>query len=97
MRGAVARRAPELRVRRSYPYLGKTDGHATFLRRKYPTTSYVGVELEVNQALLSGADAQRDQVLAVLSDSLAKPLRGGRTCESSHVDAPRGDGSQRQR
>lgn len=69
---ALARLAPELRVRRNYPYLGKTDGLATFLRRKYPATSYVGVELEVNQALLTGAEGQREQVLAALSDGLAE-------------------------
>ena len=70
----LSRLAPDLRVRRNYPYLGKTDGLATFLRRKYPATSYVGVELEVNQALLTGAEAKRDQVLAALADGLAELL-----------------------
>lgn len=68
----LARLAPDLRVRRNYPYLGKTDGLATFLRRRYSATSYVGVELEVNQALLTGVDAQRERVLAVISDGLAE-------------------------
>lgn len=45
---------PALRVRRNYPYRGATDGFPTWLRRRYPKDQYVGVELEINQALLAG-------------------------------------------
>ena len=45
---------PALRVRRNYPYPGFTDGLCTWLRRRHPTDRYVGVELEINQALLAG-------------------------------------------
>lgn len=58
----VARRGP------------KTDGLATFLWREYLRTSYVGVELELSQALLTGAEAQREQALAAISDGLAELL-----------------------
>lgn len=41
--------APELTVRRNYPYTGKSDGFAAFLRRRFPSDLYVGIELEINQ------------------------------------------------
>ena len=40
--------APTLRLRRNYPYLGKSDGVAQALRRQHPPDRYVGIELEVN-------------------------------------------------
>jgi predicted N-formylglutamate amidohydrolase len=42
--------APELRVRRNYPYRGVGDGFIPFLRRRFPARNYVGLQLEVNQA-----------------------------------------------
>ena len=39
----------DLRVRRNYPYLGKSDGFTTYLRRRFPDADYAGIELEVNQ------------------------------------------------
>jgi len=45
-------RARKLRVRRNYPYRGWTDGLTTTLRSRFPTPSYAGIELEVNQALV---------------------------------------------
>ncbi|MBC7833582.1 MAG: N-formylglutamate amidohydrolase [Phycisphaerales bacterium] len=41
--------APDLRVRRNYPYLGTSDGLVTDLRHTLTTERYIGVELEVNQ------------------------------------------------
>ncbi len=45
---------PEIRVRRNYPYPGYTDGLCTWLRRRCPKDRYIGVELEINQAMLKG-------------------------------------------
>jgi predicted N-formylglutamate amidohydrolase len=42
---------PGLRVRRNYPYEGKNDGLTSYLRQRYGPRSYVGVELEINQAI----------------------------------------------
>jgi predicted N-formylglutamate amidohydrolase len=42
--------APELKVRRNYPYTGKSDGLAAYLRRRFPDGVYVGIELEINQS-----------------------------------------------
>ncbi|MFZ1864733.1 MAG: N-formylglutamate amidohydrolase [Polyangiales bacterium] len=56
---------PGLRVRRNYPYLGKADGLVTHLRRVFPESRYVGIELEVNQALLSTSIGQRRAVRSI--------------------------------
>jgi len=40
---------PDLRVRRNYPYLGRSDGLTTHLRKQWPPEQYAGIELEVNQ------------------------------------------------
>ncbi|WP_179319268.1 N-formylglutamate amidohydrolase [Winogradskyella helgolandensis] len=39
---------PNLNVRFNYPYLGKSDGFTSFLRKQFPT-NYLGIEIEVNQ------------------------------------------------
>lgn len=44
--------APQIRVRRNYPYAGKGDGLTSHLRRSFPPSAYVGVELEVNQKIV---------------------------------------------
>lgn len=41
--------SPELKVRRNYPYAGKSDGLTAYLRRRFPAEAYVGIELEINQ------------------------------------------------
>ena len=46
------RSAPELRVRFNYPYSGAADGLTTALRRRHPQSRYIGIELEINQALV---------------------------------------------
>jgi predicted N-formylglutamate amidohydrolase len=50
--GAVA---PELRVRRNYPYAGKGDGLTSYLRLRFPRRAYVGIELELNQDIVLGS------------------------------------------
>lgn len=41
-----------LKVRYNYPYLGKSDGFTTFLRKTFPE-NYLGIELEINQKFTS--------------------------------------------
>ncbi len=64
---------PALRVRRNHPYRGATDGLPTWLRRRFPAASYVGVELELNQALLAARPPGR--VARLLATSLEELLR----------------------
>ena len=78
-RDSLLNLAPAMRIRRNYPYQGRSDGLATSLRRKFPRR-YLGIELEVNQALLTNlASAHRTQRLIVQSlAALLKPALGGR-------------------
>ena len=45
---AIGDRAPDLRVRRNYPYRGVSDGLARAMRRLWPDAQYAGVEVELN-------------------------------------------------
>ncbi len=71
---ALRKAAPELRVRRNYPYRGASDGLTTHLRTQFPPDRYLGIELEVNQALLqnrSQSMATRRTLAQTLETSLA--------------------------
>jgi predicted N-formylglutamate amidohydrolase len=46
---ALRAAAPELTLRRNYPYSGVSDALVTHLRRRYGSRGYVGMELEINQ------------------------------------------------
>lgn len=73
-KAAFKRVAPELTVRRNYPYQGKGDGLTTHLRRRYPPDAYVGLELEVNQALVDGAQSHWTRLRASVIESLRNAL-----------------------
>lgn len=66
--------APGLRVRRNFPYRGIADGHVTALRKRFPTSHYVALELELSQALTrdtASARALARQLAGLLEQSLA--------------------------
>jgi predicted N-formylglutamate amidohydrolase len=73
--GAILeRRAPALRVRYNYPYSGMSDGLPTWLRGLHPASRYLGVEIEINQALV-GAPGWRDfqhTIAASLGELMAR-------------------------
>jgi predicted N-formylglutamate amidohydrolase len=69
-KATLAVSAPRLRVRRNYPYAGKGDGLTSYLRRRFPGSAYVGIELEVNQAIVLAADRRWTVLRGVLIDSL---------------------------
>ena len=68
-------KAPNLTIRRNYPYAGKADGFTTYLRRQFPADEYIGIELEINQkhVVSSGQhwQALRHLVLEALHDVVA--------------------------
>lgn len=66
--------APDLRVRRNYPYRGTSDGLTTALRREFAAGRYLGIELEVNQALLTGGTARARRIAATLATSVERLL-----------------------
>ena len=66
----LARMAPDLRVRRNYPYAGKGDGLTSYLRQQFRPAAYVGIELEINQKIVFAAGRRWTAVRRVLVDSL---------------------------
>ena len=59
-------------VRRNYPYLGKSDGFTTYLRKVFGTEKYCGIELEVNQKYAEHKDSN---AWAVLKKTITETLR----------------------
>jgi predicted N-formylglutamate amidohydrolase len=58
---------PNLRVLHNYPYRGAADGLTTWLRRRHPQARYLGVEIEINQALVASPRWRRLQDLIATS------------------------------
>ena len=75
-KASVAVSAPELLVRRNYPYAGKGDGLTSYLRLRFPRSAYVGIELEVNQAIVLAADRRWTALRGELADSLRAACTG---------------------
>jgi len=69
-KASLAVRSPLLRVRLNYPYAGKGDGLTSYLRLRFPTSVYVGIELEVNQEIVFAADRRWPALRRALIDSL---------------------------
>jgi predicted N-formylglutamate amidohydrolase len=66
---------PDLRLRRNYPYLGKSDGLTFRTRRVYPADRYVGIELEVNQQFVRTGGRPWPALRAALIDTLRTALQ----------------------
>ena len=65
------RRESTLRVRRNYPYLGYADGMTTWLRKHYAQTQYLGIEIELNQAMLASLTTkQRTEFVIMLTRTI---------------------------
>jgi predicted N-formylglutamate amidohydrolase len=69
--------APQLVLRRNYPYSGVSDALVTHLRRRYGKRGYAGMELEVNQKHV-GTDGWRGLV-AVLGKTLVTAVESQTT------------------
>lgn len=71
---ALQSREPSLRLRRNYPYTGRSDGFCAWLRRHYGADSYVGIELEVNQRHATAGGprwiALREELVAALRQAV---------------------------
>ena len=71
---ALAQRAPGLRLRRNYPYQGRSDGLASQLRKRHPDVAYAGIELEVNQRFVLQGGAPWERLRSDLVESLEAAL-----------------------
>jgi predicted N-formylglutamate amidohydrolase len=69
-KASLAVLAPDLRVRRNYPYAGKGDGLTSHLRLRFPRRAYVGIELEVNQKIVQAGGRRWTALRSVLIASL---------------------------
>lgn len=58
-----------IKVRKNYPYQGKSDGFTTALRHQFEPSQYMGIEVETNQSLIDNNRAP-DHYKAVLATSL---------------------------
>jgi len=76
---ALGRADPSLRLRRNYPYIGKSDGVCQIMRRRYPPERYVGIELEVNQRYVEAGGPAWAKIRRTLVETLGESLqlRGG--------------------
>lgn len=52
----IAASSPELKVRFNVPYRGRSDCHLTSYRNIYKSGDFSGIELEVNQSLVTDAE-----------------------------------------
>jgi predicted N-formylglutamate amidohydrolase len=73
-KASLAALAPGLRVRRNYPYEGRNDGFTSHLRRACSPSNYVGVEIEVNQAIVLGPPRRWAELRSTLVTSLRAAL-----------------------
>jgi predicted N-formylglutamate amidohydrolase len=91
---ALRKADPSLRLRRNYPYLGKSDGVAQALRRKHRPDAYVGIELELNQRFVEQGGPAWPKVRRTLVETLAAvlQLRGGTGPDGGYTGAGCGAG-----
>lgn len=71
---ALSRVRPDLRVRANEPYRGTDDGLTTTLRRRFPSESYTGLEIEARQGLIGPPDEQF-AVGTLLAETLQEAMR----------------------
>lgn len=69
--------APQLKVRRNYPYTGRSDGFCAGMRRRLRTGDYIGLELEVNQRHVQQGGATWHALRAAVVAALKRALEDG--------------------
>ncbi len=62
------------RIRMNYPHSYVSEGFINSIRKQYSEKDYLGLELQVNQALLKNPDAF-DEIVRSLSDSLQELMQ----------------------
>jgi len=63
------------RIRRNYPYRGNADGLTTALRRNFAARDYLGLEIEVNQALLTAGQSNWRKLAPTLAEAVGQAWR----------------------
>lgn len=65
---------PAWRIRRNYPYRGVSDGVTTWLRREFPSSKYIGIELEMNQALFQDEVTTQNVAQLIYQSLISLPV-----------------------
>jgi len=73
-KGSLLACAPDLTVRRNYPYAGKGDGLTAWFRGRLPPVTYVGIELEVNQKHVARGGRHWAGIRTAIVESLCRVL-----------------------
>ena len=73
-RAALKTCALHLKVRRNYPYAGKGDGLTAWFRKRLPASTYVGIELEINQKHIIRAGRHWPELRKIIIESLCRAL-----------------------
>ena len=68
--GLLSQETPTYRVRMNYPYSGSSDGFTTALRKQYTEHEYLGIEVEMNQAIVKDREA-----LQPMANTLSRSLK----------------------
>jgi len=63
-----------LRIRMNYPYRGIANGLTTYFRQMIKQKRYAGIELEVNQLLLTEDKRKRNEMISTLVDSFKESV-----------------------
>ncbi len=61
-------------VRANEPYLGTDDGHTTELRKHFPESQYVGIELEVNNRFAKFASSTKEKWAEKIANAITRTL-----------------------
>lgn len=72
----LGRIGPAVRVRRNYPYRGVSDGIVQSMRRLFPGTGYLGLQIEVNQKYPFGERERWKELQKSIVESFARVLDG---------------------
>jgi predicted N-formylglutamate amidohydrolase len=66
--------APELNIRRNYPYEGKSDGLTSWFRKQFSPSTYIGIELEINQKHIINKSQQWTALRKIITNALKMAL-----------------------
>jgi len=85
--------APELQIRRNYPYAGRSDGFTAYLRRQFPNEAYLGIELEINQKHVFEGSRHWRALRRIVIESLRQPGSAGLFLQQAveQVEVARGE------
>ncbi len=70
LQGRLGRESGSVRVRLNRPYLGRSDGFPTWLRKRFPPDLYLGIELEVSQGLMVKGGGRWRRIRKIIVEAL---------------------------